>query len=182
MHIQSVFIDSQTFPKVDNYPFNLVNLKNTPELNHSNPVTIYVGENGSGKSTLLAAIARKANIHIWNDEAISPLRRNPYTKTLHHFIRLKWSDGQVNGAFFSAQNFRRFAELVEEWAKDAVEVLDYYGGDSMINKSHGQTNMQFFKACFQRRGLYLLDEPEAALSPKTQLELVDIICEASQHH
>ena len=86
---------------------------------------------------------------------------------------------KISGAFFSVQNFKKYAELVDEWAKADPLVLQYYGGESLALRSHGQTNMQYFCNRFKIKGLYLLDEPEAALSPKSQIELLQIISEAA---
>jgi len=68
--------------------------------------------------------------------------------------------------------FRHFAEILDEWAATDPGSLKYFGNASLIEKSHGQSHMAFFSNRFIIKGLYLLDEPETALSPKLQLELL----------
>ncbi len=109
-----------------------------------------------------------------------PLIVNKYSEFLHRCIDTEQSEF-VPGAFFSAASFKKYAELVDEWAKDDPTVLGYFGGQSLALRSHGQTNMQYFQNRFKIRGLYLLDEPEAALSPKSQLELMEILLKTTEN-
>jgi predicted ATPase len=67
--------------------------------------------------------------------------------------------------------------LVDEWEADNPGQIDYFGGKSLIAQSHGQSIMSFFKSRYKIKGLYLLDEPETALSPKSQLELLKLLQE-----
>ena len=83
------------------------------------------------------------------------------------------------GSFFAAEIFRNFAELFDAWAASDPGLLAYLGGSPLTEKSHGQCNMAFFDSRFRVPGLYLLDEPESALSPRRQLELLRILAEAS---
>jgi predicted ATPase len=143
-------------------------------------VTLFVGENGSGKSTLLEALARKCGIHIWCESGGARCQVNLYEKTLHHCLSLEWVDGTVPGAFFGSDLFRDFAQVVEAWAASDPGQLQYFGGASLVSQSHGQSMMSYFRSRYQIKGLYLLDEPETALSPRSQLELLEIIRENSQ--
>ena len=85
--------------------------------------------------------------------------------------------GYCSGLFFSSQIFRNFAQLVDEWEADNPGQIDYFGGKSLIDPSHGQSIMSFFKSRYKIKGLYLLDEPETALSPKSQLEFLKLLRE-----
>ena len=78
----------------------------------------------------------------------------------------------VTGSFFAAEIFRHFAEALDQWGINDAGCLHYFGNGSLLLKSHGEAHMSFFETRFKRKGLYLLDEPENALSPKTQLELL----------
>ncbi len=178
MHLKKLYIDQSKFPTIEFYPFNLKVFHNTKVLEFTNPVTFFAGENGSGKSTLLAAIARKRNIHIWHEHDFRPLKYNKYAELLHNCLQIENGE-EIAGAFFSSQSFKQYSELIDEWAKADPGVLNYYGGESLASRSHGQTNMQYFKNRFKIKGLYLLDEPEAALSPKSQIELLQIISEVT---
>ena len=178
MILKCLSFKSQEYPTLDLYPFSLHVFQDSKKITFSNPVTFFSGENGTGKSTLLKAIAKRCNIHIWDESGKTQLKYNPYTEELYKFISLTWYDGVVGGSFFGAEIFKKFAILLDEWAKTDPGVLDYFGGQSLTTKSHGQSNMQFFANRFNIKGLYLLDEPESALSPKTQLELLKIIRDA----
>jgi predicted ATPase len=113
-----------------------------------------------------------------------PVRRsrghyNLHAESLCDCLDLRWTAGPKPGSFFSAENFRHFAELVDAWAASDPGLFGYFGGSSLTEKSHGQCNMAFFASRYGVEGLYLLDEPESALSPLRQLELRDLIGRAA---
>lgn len=176
-HIKGLTIESDQFPTRDRYPFNIEVLQTTSELLFSSPVTFFVGENGSGKSTLLEALARRCRIHIWSGVESTRVDPNPYEQTFFLYLNIQWTDGMVPGSFFSSQIFRNFAQLVDMWEADNPGQIDYFGGKSLLTQSHGQSLMSFFKARYRIKGLYLLDEPETALSPKSQVELLQLLLE-----
>ena len=168
------------FPTRESYPFNLRVVQETAALRLDATVTFFVGENGSGKSTLLRALAQRCDIHIWENSERTRARPNPFAERLNECIDVHWRDGSVPGSFFAAEIFRNFAELYDGWAAVDPGILSYLGGSPLTEKSHGQCNMSFFESRFRLRGLYLLDEPESALSPRRQLELVRILSEAGR--
>ena len=86
----------------------------------------------------------------------------------------------VPGSFFGSDIFRDFTNILDEWAASDPGQLKYFGGKSLVTQSHGQSMMSFFHSRYQIRGIYFLDEPETALSPRSQLELLEIIGENSQ--
>ena len=88
---------------------------------------------------------------------------------------MQWRSAPVPGAYFDSQLFRNFAQIVDEWAAGDPGVLDYFGGRSLVQQSHGQSLMAYFQSRFRLRGLYLLDEPETALSPRSQLTLLNLL-------
>jgi len=174
-HIQEVKLLSDQYPTRDYYPFNIKALQQTPCLTFSSPVTFFIGENGTGKSTLLEALAHRCRIHIWSGIETTRADINPYEGHLYLYIDVKWTDGIVPGSFFSSQIFRNFAQLLDVWEADNPGQIDYFGGKSLITQSHGQSLMSFFRSRYKIKGLYLLDEPETALSPKSQLELLKLL-------
>jgi predicted ATPase len=174
MHIDTVAIRADQFPVPDTYPFNIPALAETREILFNSPVTFFMGENGSGKSTLLQAIARRCNMHIWGGAERGRYRRNPYEEDLYKHIRVRWTAGSVPGSFFSADIFRNFSQILDEWASMDPGVLEYFGGASLLTQSHGESLMTFFRSRYAIRGLYLLDEPETALSPRRCIELLSI--------
>ncbi len=168
---------SEKYPTRDHYPFNIDVLQKTRSIAFSSPVTFFVGENGSGKTTLLEALARRCHIHIWSGVDNTRAEPNPYEEMLFLYIQVEWTDSIIPGSFFSSQIFRNFAELVEMWEADNPGQIEYFGGKSLVTQSHGQSLMSFFKTRYKIKGLYLLDEPETALSPKSQLELLKLLRE-----
>ena len=177
LHLKEVRLLSEKYPTRDRYPFNIDVLQKTGSIAFSSPVTFFVGENGSGKTTLLEALARRCHIHIWSGVDNTRVEPNPYEEMLFLYIQVEWTDSIVPGSFFSSQIFRNFAELVEMWEADNPGQIEYFGGKSLVTQSHGQSLMSFFKARYKIKGLYLLDEPETALSPKSQLELLKLLRE-----
>jgi len=180
MHIRKITLYPEKYPTKDKYPFNLKLFRETRDLSFSKPVTFFAGENGAGKSTLLKAICLRCGIHIWEDMGRRRFENNPYEEELYKYIDVEWLDGEVPGSFFASQIFQDFAEFLDEWAAATPGILEYFGGSSLITKSHGQSLMAFFKARYKIKGLYLLDEPETSLSPKSQLELLNILRDYSQ--
>lgn len=177
MHLNRVQINSDQFPDNDCYPFNQAVFKETDFIDLTAPVTFFVGENGSGKSTLLEAIAHKCSIHIWREFDRTRCDVNPYEMDLYRFLSVEWNNGFVHGAYFSSELFQHFAEYLDEWAASDPKMLEYFGGSSLMTQSHGQSLMSYFKVRYKRKGLYLLDEPETALSPKSQIELLALLQE-----
>ena len=175
MHLNRIIFRSDQYPTRDNYPFSLDLFQKTKNITFKSPVTFFVGENGTGKSTLLEAIAMRGGIHIWRGIKRTRCEVNPYEDELYRFIRMEWADGMVPGSFFAADIFRNFAQNLDEWSAMDPGMLDYFGGKSLMSQSHGQGLMSFFRTRYKIKGLFLLDEPETALSPKSQLELLDVL-------
>jgi predicted ATPase len=180
LYLKEIRLKSDQFPTKEHYPFNLNVLCKTPKIVFSSPVTFFVGENGSGKSTLLEALARRCQIYIWRGEERTRAVINHYEESLFLYLEAIWTDGIVPGSFFSSQIFRNFAQLVDVWEADNPGQIDYFGGKSLLTQSHGQSIMSFFRSRYKIKGLYLLDEPETALSPKTQLELLRLLREMNR--
>jgi len=180
MHLKRIALFPKTYPTTEHYPFNLSVFQKTRSVVLSSPVTFFVGENGTGKSTLLEALAVRCGIHIWRGLERRRYEINPYERELCKHITVEWTDGFVPGSFFASEIFRNFAESLDEWAAADPGILQYFGGKSLITQSHGQSLMSFFRSRFQIKGLYLLDEPETALSPKTQLGFLKILEDMSE--
>jgi len=81
----------------------------------------------------------------------------------------------VPGSYFASQIFHDFARYLDEWSHASPGILAYFGGSSLLTQSHGQSLISFFEARFKIKGLYFLDEPETALSPQSQITLLQIM-------
>lgn len=180
IHIRSASLLQEKFPTRDHYPFTLPIFNQTRHFVFDTPVTFFIGENGTGKSTLLEALARGGGIHIWSKPGGVRYQSNRFEKLLHNCLSLEWSNGRVPGAFFGAEIFKDFKSLLDEWAAADPGQLKYFGGNSLVTQSHGQSMMSYFRSRYRIKGLYLIDEPETALSPRSQLELLKIIGENSR--
>jgi predicted ATPase len=175
MHLKQVTLHPEKYPTRDCYPFNLPIFQQPQSIALSSPITLFAGENGTGKSTLLEALAYPCGIHIWRDAERRRFQYNPHENDFHHYLSIEWTNGRVYGSFFGSDIFRHFAQLLDEWASADPGQLDYFGGKSLMTQSHGQSLISFFRSRYRIKGLYLLDEPETALSPRSQLALLDIL-------
>jgi predicted ATPase len=179
IHLRNVSFHPDRYPTREHYPFNLSIFRRSKDLEFDSPVTIFVGENGTGKSTLLEALSHKCGIHIWRNNQRLRLERNPYEDRFYEYITVKWTDGRVPGSFFGSSVFQDFAYSLDEWAAADRGQLNYFGGKSLVTQSHGQSIMSFFMARYRIKGLYLLDEPETALSPKSQIGFLNMLSKVS---
>lgn len=143
------------------------------------PVTFFVGENGSGKSTLLEAIAVLAGFPISGGSAneIGDAHGLKEQSVLSHSLRLGFKKRPRDGYFFRAELQAHFASLLDERREDPHfrgDPYQVYGGRSLHKMSHGEAFLSVMKNRFSE-GLFLLDEPESALSPQRQLALLAIM-------
>jgi len=175
MYITKVRVNSEDYPTDRCYPFNIPTLRETPELTFRRPVAFFVGENGSGKSTLLDAITRKCGIHIWDKPKRHIAHNNPYETRLADYISVTWANGKVAGSLFRAETFRDVADFLDDVALCDPGRLKYHGGRILNVLSHGEGILSYFGGRYQVKGLYLLDEPEAALSPSSQVKLLKLL-------
>lgn len=157
----------------DEYPFNLPIVRNLESLEFKKQVTYIVGENGSGKSTLLEGIA---NLMGMNAEGGNK-NFNFHTAETHsclweYLCPVRGDYEHQNAFFFRAESFYNFATEVDNIASECPEMLLSYGGKSLHRQSHGESFMSLFLNRLSRRGLYIFDEPEAALSYFNQLRFL----------
>lgn len=142
-------------------------------LNHN--VTFFVGENGSGKSTLLEGIAVAYGFNPEGGTKNYSFTTYDSHSELHHSIRLVKGIRKPRGSYFlRAESFYNVASQAEEYRDgDPIEVYyARYGGKSFHQQSHGESFLALMQGNFVENGIYILDEPEAALSPQRQLTLL----------
>jgi predicted ATPase len=177
MYLRGVRINGDSFPTERYYPFNTPSIRRTSELVFRRPVVYFVGENGSGKSTLLEAIARRCGIHIWDKPRRHLAHNNPYETALSQHVTPHWANGRISGSFFRAETFQDLADFLDDVALCDPGRLHYHGGRILNTLSHGEGILSYFRGRFGLRGLYFLDEPEAALSPQSQIEFLQLLQE-----
>lgn len=175
MYISRVILRNEYYPTQQHYPFNIGLLQNTASLDFSTPVTFFVGENGSGKSTLLHAIAKKCDVVRWEKPKRHLAHQNPYEDRLSDFLHIDWIGGRVPGAFFQAETFHELADFLDDVAICDPGRLKYHGGHILNTLSHGEGMLSYFSGRYNIKGLYFLDEPEAALSPASQLKFLNLL-------
>ncbi|WAH35202.1 AAA family ATPase [Alicyclobacillus dauci] len=164
------------------YPFNLPVFQGLPNIRFERPVTFFVGENGSGKSTLLEAIAKCAGFNAEGGSRYNVFSTANTESSLDDHIRLSWLPKVTRGFFLRAESFFNFASYIDTLERECPTGYTAYGGKSLHQQSHGESFLSLFTHRFRGRGkaLYLLDEPEAALSPARQLALLRVIWEHEQ--
>lgn len=183
------------------FPFSVPAIRTLRELSFDTAITFFVGENGSGKSTVLEGIALNAELPTVGSTAAGGDRTLEAQRRLARAMKLAWSRKSRKGFFLRAEDFfgftkqlaqqrvdlfQRMADLDEEYrdrssyakglaqgpaAASLADMERRYGADLDAN-SHGQSFLKLFQSRFVPGGLYLLDEPEAPLSPQSQLGLI----------
>ncbi|NLK50830.1 MAG: AAA family ATPase [Syntrophomonadaceae bacterium] len=156
------------------YPFSIPAFAGLDFIEFTSSVTFFVGENGSGKSTLLEAIAHKCEFNPAGGGRNNFYETPSSEAALGDFIRLSWAPKVTNGFFLRAESLFNFAAHIDNLGPEAYAA---YGGKSLHDQSHGESFLSIFLNRFGKKGIYLLDEPEAALSPARQLSLLRIIWE-----
>lgn len=165
----------------DNYLNDIPIIKNLDTLTFDSPITFFVGENGTGKSTLLEAIAIKYG---FNPEG-GTLNFNFHTNNTHSSLYKSLILGRgyrrpKEGFFLRAESFYNVATQLEEYENSAPDPFYNYGGKSLHHQSHGESFLTLIQYRFNQNSLYILDEPEASLSPQRQLTLLIKIHELSK--
>jgi predicted ATPase len=152
------------------YPFNISAFSHGIDIEIASNVTFFVGENGSGKSTLLEAIAENSGFNAEGGGRDHQFAEHKDQADLAPALRLSWLPKVTDGFFMRAESFYNFASYIEQSGSD----FRRYGGRPLHDQSHGESFLALFSNRFDR-GIYILDEPEAALSPQRQLSFLSII-------
>ena len=188
------------------FPFDVPVVRALRELTFETPISFFVGENGSGKSTLLEALALAARLPTVGSTQAADDETLKAQRSLARSLKLVWNRRPRAGFFLRAEDFfgftkqlsktraemkQRLSELDDEYKERSAyakglaslpmktslaEMEGRYGEDLDAN-SHGQSFLKLFQSRFVPGGLYMLDEPEAPLSPQSQLALMTMIAD-----
>jgi predicted ATPase len=171
--VRSVSLLRDRVPDFDRYPFDIPAIRTLDTLELHPKVTFFVGENGSGKSTLIEAIAGLAGFNAEGGSKNFQFATRRTESELRDVLRLtRGVRREQDGFFLRAESFFNAATYLDE---TDPALLASYGGKSLHAQSHGESFLALATHRFRGDGLYLLDEPEAALSPARQLSLLAVI-------
>jgi len=158
------------------FPFTLPAIRSLERLMLHPNVTFLIGENGSGKSTLLEAIAVGMGFNAEGGSRNFNFATRASHSNLHEHLRyVRGIERPRDGFFLRAESFYNVSTEIERLDEDPMggpPIIDSFGGKSLHNQSHGESFLTLFMERFRGQGFYLLDEPEAALSPQRQLALL----------
>lgn len=201
IHLKSITVREFNSLDKDTFPFTLEIVRSLREMEFHAPITFFVGENGSGKSTVLESIAcavesiTVGSESVKTDKSLEPIRK------LAKYFRLAWNKRTHKGFFLRAEDFFGYAKSMrqtkEEFQQELKNIEDEYKdrsayaaalaslpfrgqladmkrryGEGLEYYSHGESFLTLFQSRFVPDGFYLLDEPEAALSPMRQLSFL----------
>ena len=171
--IRSIKLNTDKIQSFDEYPFNLPIIKNLDKIKFHPNVTFIVGENGCGKSTILEAIAVSYGFNPEGGTKNFNFSTKETHSCLYDFITIvKGVKKPRDGFFLRAESFYNVATNIDE-----LNLENSYGGKSLHKRSHGEAFFSLIMNKFTGNSLYILDEPEAALSPTRQMSLISRIDE-----
>jgi predicted ATPase len=162
------------------YPFSVPAIQRFDALTLKSRICFFAGENGTGKSTLLEAVAvhyglgREGGTRSF---LINTTESNHSIDPLVDALRLSFDKRTGAGYFLRAESFFNAASYIDE-----IGATEFYGGRSLHTRSHGETFFTLLELKFQRDGLFILDEPEAALSPQRQLAFLVLLYDTLRKH
>lgn len=161
------------------YPYTIPAVRCATEVALDPRITFFVGENGTGKSTLIEALAINAGFNPEGGSKSFAFATNRTESALHEVMQvIRNPRRERTGFFLRAESFYNVATNIDDLDKEPAggpKVIDSYGGKSLHHQSHGESFMSLVVHRFRGNGLYILDEPEAALSPTRQLALLSNI-------
>ena len=181
--MRSVVLKRDEIEDFEVYPFSIPAIRQLDELELDPHVTLLAGENGSGKSTLVEAIAVAAGFNAEGGSRHTTVSTRPSHSVLYKFLRLvRGARRPRTGYFLRAESFFNVATYVEELRDPGAAMR--HGGIALHERSHGESFITLVTHRFGPNGLYVLDEPEAALSPRGVLALIrrmhDLVAEGCQ--
>ena len=187
-YVIRIALQREKVESFDRYPFSLPVVRLLEQVDLHPKMTYFIGENGSGKSTLLEAVAVSLGFNAEGGSKNFSFGTRRSHSELHRFLRVaKGYRRPRTGYFLRAESFFNVATEIERLDKEpsyGPPIINSYGGRSLHEQSHGESFLALMNERFSGEGLYILDEPEAALSPQRQLAVLsrihDLVLEGSQ--
>ena len=175
-YIKSVDLKRERIASFEQYPYNLPAIKNIDNLAFHPKVTFFVGENGTGKSTILESIAAAYGFNPEGGSRNFSFSTTESHSDLYNYVRLaKGVRKPRDGFFLRAESFYNVASYIDRLDSEesfGPPIKDSFGGKSLHEQSHGESFFALFLHRLRGNGIYILDEPEAALSPTRQMSLI----------
>ena len=182
-YIERIRLDRARISNPKHYAYQLPAIRHLDQLKLHPKVTFFVGENGSGESTLLEALAIACGLNPEGGSRNMRFRTRESHSNLCEALQVSKLSAELPDAWFlRAESFFNVAteiENLDEIESESLPIIKSYGGISLHEQSHGESFMSLIENRF-RQGLFLLDEPEAALSPQRQLQFLILINELVQ--
>ena len=176
LYLREVALRRDKVPDFNRYPFNLPAVASLDRLEFDARVTFLIGENGSGKSTLLEAIAVALGFNPEGGSRHFRFGTRPSHSDLYEYLRVVRSVVRPrDGYFLRAESYYNVATEIENLDKiprAGPKIAPAYGERALHEQSHGESFLALVEHRLRGNGLYLLDEPEAALSPVRQMALL----------
>jgi predicted ATPase len=176
LHIQYIRLKEDIKPDIDVYPFTIPVIRNFKGLKFKKPVTFIIGENGTGKSTLLEAIAVAYGFNAEGGSKNFNFSTKESHSSFHKYLRIVRSfNAARDGYFLRAESYYNLATEMDKLDDEpglTPPIKDSYGGVSLHERSHGESFWALLKYRLGGNGVYIFDEPEAALSPMRLLSLL----------
>ncbi|GBG10833.1 hypothetical protein PAT3040_05599 [Paenibacillus agaridevorans] len=175
-YLRKMVLERDNVPTFGRYPFSLDAIREFDELSFHPKVTYLVGENGAGKSTLIEAIAVALGFNPEGGTINFNFETARTHSELHDYMRpVRGAQRPKDGFFFRAESYFNVATYLDELDREpgfGGPLIASYGGSSLHEQSHGESFFATFLHRFGGNGLYIMDEPEAALSPSRQLAML----------
>ena len=174
LYLRDVVLRREQVPDFSRYPFNLPAVVDLERIRFTTPVTFFIGDNGSGKSTLMEAIAVGLGFNAEGGSKNFNFSTRPSHSELHEYLQLIRGPRPEDSYFLRAESLFNVATQIELLDREGggPPIGRAYGDRPLHEQSHGESFLALFENRFRGTGLYLLDEPEAALSPLRQMTLL----------